>query len=255
MVNSIRQRSPNYPAADLATSIRDVQALYSKNGRSQVGLEPAVKALGFKALSGPSRSRLGALRQYGLVEGTGGTIKPSDLGLVFCVHAQDTNAYKQALHDAALNPEIFKELAQSHMDAGEDALRYYLETARHFSKDGAKILAGTFRSAMRLAGLGSGSYDQDMTTQAPSSQPTRGAIVPGTANLKLTYPPNVSVGGGGDGVSFSWPLSESRIAEVVFHGGLDGEEDLDALIDYLEVVRKQLRRRPKQSPADDDEST
>jgi hypothetical protein len=131
-----KQRSPNYPSVDLASAITDIKTLHQKNGMTWVGLTPAAIALGYKSVSGPARSRIAAMRHYGLLELRVGNVRPSDLGLILAIRNPDSPEYRDALREAALTPEIFRELAQTHMDASEDALRYYLVATKKFSSDG-----------------------------------------------------------------------------------------------------------------------
>jgi hypothetical protein len=230
MTTSTKQRSPNYPANDLAASITDLSTLYRKNGRSKIGLEPAARGLGYKSLSGPSRSRIAAMRHYGLIEMGGGLIWPSERGVLLAMRSPESPEYKEAVREAAMTPEIFRELAQTHLEAGEDALRHYLVAVKRFSPDGARRLAETFRDTMRLVSLDEPSYDEGM--------------VQSTGLLERQNRTEREREGLRRGQEYSWPLSGNVTAKVVFSGGKVTAKEIAMLAKYLDLAKEAIEDDP-----------
>src|SRR6266508_3784301 len=103
-----RERSPNYPFVALPTAVDLLKRLYDADKRTAVSPEAAVQAWGHgspadKRMSGPARSRLAALRQYGLIEPVAGKkVRVSDLGLTLALSSPDHPDYSTALKQAAL---------------------------------------------------------------------------------------------------------------------------------------------------------
>ncbi len=63
-----RMRSPNYPAIGLDEAIKAVEVVWSKEKRTAVPIEVLGKAMGYKSVSGPVRTKTAALRKFGLLE-------------------------------------------------------------------------------------------------------------------------------------------------------------------------------------------
>ena len=62
-----RHRSPNYPMMSLEAAIKDIKKINDVAGlKHMTGLE-ILNVLGYKSLSGPSRSRFSALKKFDLV--------------------------------------------------------------------------------------------------------------------------------------------------------------------------------------------
>src|SRR5437867_12855179 len=113
-----KDRSPNYPALSLETAVQRAKALYEREGRSAVAPEVAVKAWGYRSLSGPSRSQIAALRHYGLIEQpSNGNLRLSNRALALVLRSPDSPEYQAALRDAALTPALFRELYEDRMGA------------------------------------------------------------------------------------------------------------------------------------------
>lgn len=243
-----RQRSPNYPSVDLGTAVEAVKSLYRREGQTSVAQEAAVRAWGFTTLSGSARTRLAALRQYDLVEnvGQGGNVRITPRGLTLSVADPSSAEYKTALREAALAPDIFKELYETRQGASDDSLRHYLIVGRKFSADGATRLIESFRSTVELANLDDRGYDAGMETVNGNDAAPQG----GTA--AFTPPPTGSmrdrpVASNPGEAQFRWPLYEDVVAEVTFHGGAVTPDDVELLQEYLDTVKKARSRALRQA--------
>lgn len=149
-----KERSPRYPAVDLGEALASVQGLYESEGKTALTGEDAAKALGFKGLTGPARSRLGALRKYGLVESAGhGMLRVSARALAILVEPEDSHERTVAVREAALAPELFRELYESHLEASDQSRKSYLIRNKGFTRRGAEFVSESFRKTVEFANL------------------------------------------------------------------------------------------------------
>jgi hypothetical protein len=91
------------------------RTIWNKEERTAVSPDVAAKALGCQSMSGTARARLFSLRKFGLLdENKSGGVKISDLAMRLIHHPADSAEYQEAIREAALEPEIYKELYGSH---------------------------------------------------------------------------------------------------------------------------------------------
>lgn len=228
---SSRERSPNYPAIGLPLAIEAAGKLWQKEKRTAVPPGVAVEAMGYRGLSGASRTVLAALRQYGLVGSGDGTVSVSDLAVDILVHEIGSVERVEAIKKAAEAPELFQELRQSHPDASDGAITSYLISKRRFSPDGAKKATRSFRETLLLVSRGeegynkaSGNYEAaqgDLMT-APFS--TSGQQ--GVGNQQLTV--------------MQFPLGGGLRADIRFVGGELEPTHIRRLEAYLKVAAESL---------------
>lgn len=175
-------RSPNYPAVSLPDAIEMAQKLWKKEQRTAVSPEVTVKAFGYGALSGPARVALGAMRKYGLLDKTPNGFRLSDLALQV-LHPETVEAKQAAIREAAMRPELFRELSQTHLNASDDALRSHLINKKRFVERGTRQLIASFRDTMALAKAGQEGYSggtgpEDPDDMAESTQNTSQPLPP-----------------------------------------------------------------------------
>jgi hypothetical protein len=216
-------RSPNYPALSLPTAIEMAEKLWKKEQRTAVSPEVAVKAFGFGALSGPARVVIGAMRKYGLLDKTAAGIKLSELALKI-LHPESLHARQEAIREAAMKPELFKELSQTHASASDDALKSYLINRKRFGDTGTKLLIAAFRDTMALANGDSSGYSADNGVKEPDRMAE--PITPGQTQPNR---PTVQI--------FSWPLAKDVTAEVRLTGGAIKPAHLERLRQYLDLAK------------------
>jgi hypothetical protein len=152
-------RSPNYPAYGLAETVQMAKAIWDKENRTAVSPEVLVKALGYNSLSGIARVKLASLRKFGMLEPANGGLRISDLAMKVIHHPKGSAEHVEGLKEAALKPELYKELHGSHPNASDDALRSYLITRKAFSEGGAGQFIEAFRETLRVANLNGSGYN------------------------------------------------------------------------------------------------
>jgi hypothetical protein len=231
----------------LEAAVPLLQKLFERENRSAVPIEEAVQAWGHENLSGPSRVRLAALRQYGLLDTVqGGKVRVSDLGLTLCIMPPDSSEYGQALAQAALSPTLFEEIWETMRDAGDGNLRHTLMRERGFSMEGATKVVKSFRGTVSFARLGKESYDgeaqqddDEVTTMPLLQNPPDTRVRQPISVAPPTLPTHIP--------ALKFRLSDTLGAGITFDGTFSAE-DLDMLRDLLEVQGKVLRRRSPETP-------
>jgi hypothetical protein len=148
---SDQKRSPRYPAISLGDAIAAARSIWAREKRTAIQGAVLAKALGYNSVSGPVRTRAASLGQYGLIEKHGGGLRLSDLAMRIIHSPENSPDYKQAVQEAALSPELFRELHASHADASDDAIRSYLILRKGFSDAGARLAAAAYRDNLSLA--------------------------------------------------------------------------------------------------------
>ena len=191
-----KMRSPNYPAIGLSAAVSRLREIWGKERRTAVSPVVAANAIGYKSLSGPARTALAALKKYGLLDDTPNGVQISDLG-IRVLHSEDgSREQNEALREAALKPEIFRSLIETHSEASDAALRAYLMTTKRFSEEGARRFIPSFRDIVRIAKLENSDYTQanedeeesNMTTETVIRGDTKKPIVAGPAPLSHSFP-------------------------------------------------------------------
>lgn len=171
-------RSPNYPAFGLAETIRMAKTIWDKEERTAISPDVAVKALGYQSMSGTARSKLGSLRKFGLLdEVKNGGVKISDLAMELIHHTPDSAEHRKAIQEAALKPELYKELYGSHAKASDDAIRSFLKLKKAFSQSGAGQCVEAFRGTLKLANLNGEAYTPGVNGSKPKETPQIGDSV------------------------------------------------------------------------------
>jgi hypothetical protein len=232
-------RSPNYPAIPLREAVELVQRFFQAEGKTTVDGETVAKAFGYGSANGTSRTKLGALKQYGLMQGRMDRIAITPLGIRIC-HPESDDEYLEALREAARNSEVLASLIETHLAASENAVVSHLIKSRSFTPEGARLLARSFKDTVSLAKLDSEAYilavsrdetggrkDAGMQTPAPQQQPQRqgpppSPLPPGAAQRTFTT--------GTDTMDASITITS--------HTGTISQEDIEFLKNYLDFLEK-----------------
>lgn len=227
-----RTRSPNYPAIGLQQAIDAARALWDKEQRTPVAPDVAAKAWGYKSLSGPARTRLASLKQYGLVDEDRHGVRVSDLAMRILHEPVDSPERRQALLEAGRNPDSFRELFETHPNASDDALKAYLLTRRKFTEEGTKQFIRAFRETLGLVKLQEAEYDVAKGIGGPEAMGGVG-VIPATEAAKVAGKRQYTL--------YSGMLSKSMLAQVNLIGDEEiGPEHVDMLLEHLRLARKAM---------------
>ena len=223
-----KSRSPNFPQVKLSKAIAMAEGLWEQEQRTSVPPEVVVKAFGFGAFSGPARVAIGALRKYGLLDKTSGGICLSGLALRI-LHPEGPDEKQDAIRKAALEPELFRELSESHAQASDAALRAHLITKRKFTTGGADLCIESFRDALGLANLKDSGYSK--LTSGSEYEVMQTLPAQGTAPAQVLAQAPV------EALVFNWPLAKGVMAEVRLTGVEIKPDHLERLRQYLDLAK------------------
>jgi hypothetical protein len=214
-------------------AITYAEQLWAKEKRTAVAPAIAVSAWQFKSFSGPARSTLATLRQYGLLDKTSDGVRLSKLAMEIIHQPPESDERVEAIRAAAMKPTLFRDLAKTHGEASDDALRAYLITRKSFSEDGAKRVIRAFRQSMTLANLpGPGYFDTEMRAkEAEQPDPTNGVDLIGGLG-QVFKKPKVTL--------FNWKLAKDQNVEVRFIGQDIETSHIELLKQYLDLTKQAI---------------
>src|ERR1700730_19009590 len=103
-------RSPNYPSMSLGPALEAARISFTKDNRNKVSRAALGAHLGYTSLSGPALGKIGALRAYGIMEGSGDELRISDDAVTALNAPKDSAERISALERMALRPALFQEI-------------------------------------------------------------------------------------------------------------------------------------------------
>ena len=155
-----KTRSPNYPTFNLETAIAKLTEAFGDMKRHPVGVEVAVKAMGFSYKSSTGRLALAAMRAFGLFENAGkGMVKISQRGLDIAVdYPAGAPERAKAIKEAALSPKVHGTLWNRYGDSmpADDEVRRYLIRDLKFGDGAVGPLIAEYKATIEFAKVGSG---------------------------------------------------------------------------------------------------
>ncbi|MBY8916538.1 hypothetical protein KUG85_14425 [Nitratireductor sp. L1-7-SE] len=249
-----RVRSPNYPQVDLASALAMARKLFDKDGRNKIPQLALASHLGHDSLSGPALGKIGALRAYGVVEGTGDENRVSEEAITALMAPEESSEKSEALQRMALRPPLFSDISKEFPTPPSDSnLKYWL-VKRGFSSEAATKAARTYLATIALVTVA----DRDCDSR--SSPDDDGEIMQAVEPHRQTRQSRSGqVAGGG------WPVAPQGMRrEIValdegdvtisFPENLSSDSFAD-LEDHLRIfIRKMQRRvRPTANIIEDDE--
>lgn len=122
------KRSPNYPSLPLEAAIEHISKAYPKTHRHKSDKMTIVRLLGYSSLNGASLTVLGALNQYGLLEGKTESIGISADAETIVSEPKNSQARSEAIERCAKKPAIFADMLL-HFDEklpADEIIRPYL---------------------------------------------------------------------------------------------------------------------------------
>lgn len=230
---NIRQRrSPNYPADGLKVALDSATKLYGVAKQVPVDPKTAARAIGYNALHGPARSRLSALKKYGLIsELKDNSVQLTPLALKYLL-PQSPEEMQEAVDRAGLMPPLFREIYPL-KDASDDVLKSRLVRSSAFSEAGATQAIKAFRDTMALVKALPEGYASLGENDLESGKVLETGASPGA--LKLPPPPT--------GKSAIWQQSGNVGPGLMFDLRLVGDSgrklrpsELDRLQAYLKLA-------------------
>jgi len=232
------QRSPNCPQITFQEAIEKGRLVYEKEYTHPTARQVVAQSLGYSGINGRSLSMIGALRQYGILEGSGDAQRISEDAVSYYVldEGEDRQA---ALNRMILNPPVF---AQIHSEFGdslpsESSLKHYL-MKNGFLPKAAEDVIKVYRENIRLVVDLPKRYtgQDDKGDEIMSANPNALVVQPGFFEGFTTKRPEVI---NVPSWSQSFALSKGTKAELTIKGDVT-KEGLALLKTYIELTIRAL---------------
>jgi len=233
-----KTRGPKWPSISLKDAIEEVRQVFNAETRNKMSREVLASHLGYKALSGTALSKIGALRHYGLIEGSGDQQRVSDDAVNLLMKEPSSREYQDALDQAFRRPALFAEIISEYDTLPSKSNLEYFLVKKGFLKNSAGKAAEVY--------LDSASFVQEWTPaagdeDASAANANQADIEPGdvprqSATERINAIPAAKVSAGYSEVA-SGMLTKSTSFKLFVSGPLN-EKAFDRLIKKLEIDRE-----------------
>jgi len=238
-----RTRSPNYPAVDLAAAIEMVEPVYRKEKRNKMPREVLAGHLGYTGLNGRSLGMIGALRAYGLLEGTGNETRVSDDALILLNAPEDSSDRGEALLRCSMRPTLFRQLRDQYETLPSEGTLKYTLIKMGFTPEAAGKATQTYLSTISFVEGAQSSYESPALTQESAVMQPHPEVTPARPR------PGPSIQGYGEEIA---PVGMRREVvsldegdvTITFPSNLTAESFAD-LRDHLNLFLRKMERRAK----------
>jgi hypothetical protein len=235
-------RSPNYPTSDLGVALELIRPAFKAENRNKMSRAVLAKHMGDSTLNGRALTKLGAVRAYGLIEGSSDDLRLSDDAVFVLASPDKVNVqYRDALERLALKPQLFQDIKKQFPATlpSEHNLSFWL-VQQHFTQEAAGKAAKSFLTTMRLV------YPESVGYNPPSEEPGEAVPMPAQQPHILDRPAS----------SILPPAATSPMLQEVFN--LDEgpvtlsfpsaltEESYEELKAQLELFLRRAQRRARQ---------
>ncbi|HEX9789695.1 MAG TPA: hypothetical protein VGA60_03445 [Kiloniellales bacterium] len=224
-----KTRSPNYPTLPLSEAVAAIRPVFKGENRNKMSRIVLAKHMGYTSLNGRALSKIGAIRAFGLIEGSGDQIRVSDDAITIVTAPEGAPEKQAALQRCALHPSLFKDLRKAFPDdlPSHDNLRFNL-IQRKFTEDAAEKAAKSFLSTMRIVSGDSEEYD------SPENEAEQENMEHQQQFTKPPPPPKPGV------QRAEFPLTEGTV-RLDFPSALSSEsfEDLE---EWLNLILRRVKR-------------
>jgi len=228
------QRSPNCPQITFIDAIEKGRKVYDKEHTHPAAKLVVASDLGYSGISGRSLSMIGALRQYGILEGSGEAMRVSDDAVTY-YELEEGDERRAAIDRMAFKPALFSEMRQQFGKStpSEANLKHWL-IKKEFLPKAATDLIRVYKANLELVGGEQSGYSGDkIKNEETTMQPTLSPTNPGNTQKPL------------DGVqTYIFALSPDTRAELSLKGAVTAD-DLDMLRDHIELTIKALAKTAK----------
>lgn len=191
-------RSPNCPQITFEEAAQKGRRVYDKEHTHAAPKAAIAEDLGYSSISGSSLSTIGALRQYGILEGNSDAMRISEDAVAF-YELEDGIERTDAMIRMIFNPPFFASLRQQFGDnlPSEGNLKHHL-IKEGFLPKAAEDVIQVYRANMALVAAGSKRYTVEasvpqensiMATQPISALPPMASqISPSIYSFRFHYP-------------------------------------------------------------------
>jgi hypothetical protein len=221
------QRSPNCPQISFLEAIEKGRTVYNKEHTHPAAKAVIAADLGYKSISGASLSLIGALRQYGILEGSKDAMRVTEDAVAY-YELEEGHEKHQATIRMAFKPSLFEEMLREFGEStpSEANLRHWL-IKRNFLPKAANDIIRVYKENITLAVGEQSSYSPQGWEAAAMS-----TVTPVPATMQK---PSLGV------QTYAFALSPNARAELSLKGTIM-PEDLEMLRDHIELTIKALKR-------------
>lgn len=228
-----KSRSPRAPQISLQEALVKIRMVYDQEHTHRANREVIAKDMGYSGLSGASAAAIASLRQFGLLEGTGESMRVSEDATIILELPPGEPERALALHRVAFAPPLFAELNGefgSKLPSDEN-LRLYL-VKRGFNKEAANNFIRSYRETLSLVKDETQGYDDGGSTDLASIDTMSHMPLQSTATapLQRMLPPTALA----VTEDMNYRLTDACRVRVLFEGTVT-QEAIAKLVDYLEL--------------------
>ncbi len=230
-------RSPNCPQISFSEAVEKGRKVYAKEHTHPAPKAAVAEDLGYSSMSGRALSIIGALRQYGILEGPGEAMRITEDAVVF-YELEDGTERNEALRRMIFAPPFFESLRQQFGESlpSESTLKHHLIKEGFLPKAADEVIS-VYRENIELVKNMPKRYTE--TVLVPEQPPMAAAPIPVAYSAAPALPPSTPAGGV---LSYSFPLSMEATADLHIRGKVSIDE-LDMLRDHIELTIKALKRK------------
>lgn len=237
-------RSPNYPTLPLGPALEAMRVAWTKDHRNKMSRAVLAKHLGYTSLNGRALAKIGAVRAYGLIEGSGDELRVSEIAVRALAAPPGSPERQTALNQMALRPSLFAEIRKQFPEnhPSRENLVYWLVT-QNFTQKAAEKAAQSYLSTMNLAAGVADSYNPG-DEEDESEEGTDLAVKPPLAKSPLAAKPSVSKVNmeRGERELTSGLLGKDTSFRLIVSGEI-GVKEIERLIKKLEIDKEILAEK------------
>jgi hypothetical protein len=165
---AVMSKVRNYPAYSLDDAIKFTSELWKKERRNKIPRKLVAERLGYSGLHGVALRKIGSMKAYGLLDGTGDEQQVSPLAVKILEAPDGSRDRDDARIAAALKPPLFSEIHE-HFDSEPtlENLRYYL-ISNGFSPEAAAKAANAYLATISVDEKYKGGYNEEGNEPSPA---------------------------------------------------------------------------------------
>lgn len=233
-----RSRSPNYPAFGLPTAIEKVTALYRNQHTHGAPREVAVKSMGYSGVNGASATAISAVMKYGLLDRSGDEVKISSRAMCI-LHPQSPEEKSEAIRAAAMEPPLFRELAEKFPGKlpTDDVLKNYL-IRNGFSPAAVSQVISAYKETSEFADREVGGYDSGSIQTIEVDMQPQTIMTP-----SRQHAPNAMINNEDDVTLARWDYPDGEYIRIICSKGLDVLKAMSMAEKLIKWQREELEDR------------
>lgn len=229
-------RSPNCPTMTLQDALDRGRKVYSKEHTHTANRAVVAGDLGYSGVSGASATVIGALRQYGILEGRGDDMRISDKAVDIYELPEGDPERNRAMSILCYSPPLFRELYDQYKERlpGDGNLRHTL-IKKGFLPETADEVIETYKENLKFVGNHVAEYNKEDDDEESENEMTPAAEARPQAG-KTPPPPSPPASLNRTPVGSEIPVAKDCVMGVAATGRVT-QEGIEKLIAYLGLIK------------------